>query len=64
MMSVPVATEQRMLTQTEFEVVQQTHNPAIAELAWDDLATAARRLRDYRDKARDVARQQRREMRG
>jgi hypothetical protein len=64
MMSVPVATEQRMLTQTEFEVVQQTHYPAIAELARDDLANAARRLRDYRDKARDVARQQRREMRG
>lgn len=63
-MSVPIATEQRMLTEAEFEVVKRTHYPAIAELSEAELADAARRLRDYRDKARDVARQQRREMRG
>jgi hypothetical protein len=64
LMSVPMATEQRMLTEAEFEVVKQTHYPAIAALPKDELANAARRLRDFRDKARDVARQQRREMRG
>ena len=63
-MSLPIATEQRMLTETEFELVQQTHYPEICNLSKDELAAAARRLRDYRDKARDVARQQRREMRG
>jgi hypothetical protein len=63
-MSLPIATEQRMLTETEFEVVKQTHYPEICSLSKDELAGAARRLRDYRNKARDVARQQRREMRG
>ena len=63
-MSMPIAMEQRMLTDAEFEVVKQTHYPAIAELAKNELADAARRLRDYRNKARDLARQQRREMRG
>jgi hypothetical protein len=63
-MSVPIATEERMLTAAEFEMVKQTHYPAIAELSRDELADAARRLRDYRDKARDVGHRQRREMRG
>jgi hypothetical protein len=53
-----------MLTEAELGVVRQSHYPAIAELAKDELVDAARRLRDYRNKARDVARQQRREMRG
>ncbi len=63
-MSVPIATEQRMLTEAEFEVVRSSHYPEICELSKEQLAEAARRLRDYRNKARDLARQQRREMRG
>ena len=63
-MSVPISTEKRMLTEAEFEAVERTHYPAICDLAKDDLADAARRLRDYRDKARDTARRQRREIRG
>jgi hypothetical protein len=63
-MSLPIATEQRMLTETEFEVVKQTHYPEICSLSKGELADAARRLRDYRNRARDVSRQQRREMRG
>lgn len=63
-MSVPMTTEQRMLTAAEFELVKQTHYPAIMELSEAELADAGRRLRDFRNKARDVARQQRREMRG
>jgi hypothetical protein len=63
-MSLPIATEQQMLTQPEFEVVRQSHYPEICSLSKDELAATVRRLRDYRDKARDVARQQRREMRG
>ena len=53
-----------MLTEAEFEVVRQTHYPAIMALSAGELADAGRRLRDFRDKARDRARQQRREMRG
>jgi hypothetical protein len=30
-MSIPISTEKRMLTPTEFEVVEQTHYPAIFE---------------------------------
>ncbi len=63
-MSFPVSTERRMLAEAEFEAVQPTHYPDICGLSWDELRTAARRLRDYRDKARDISRQQRREMRG
>lgn len=63
-MSVPIKTEQRMLTEAEFEVVKRTHYPDICTLSKDELAEAARRVRDYRNKARDVSRQQRREMRG
>ena len=63
-MSVPIATEQRMLSEPEFEVVKQTHYPAICGLSKDELAAAARRLRDYRRKARDTSHRQRREIRG
>ena len=63
-MSVPIATEKRMLTEAEFEVVSRTHHPDISNLSRDELAEAVRRLRDFRNKARDVSRQQRREMRG
>ena len=63
-MSVPTATEQRALSQPELELVQQTHYPEICELPAGALADAARRLREFRDKARDTARRQRRELRG
>jgi hypothetical protein len=63
-MSVPVSTEKRMLTANEFEVVEQTHYPAICRLSKEALADNLKLLRDYRNKARDRARQQRREMRG
>jgi hypothetical protein len=64
LMSVRSSTEQRMLTAAEFEVVKQTHYLVIAELSESEFVDAARRLRDYRKKARDLPRQQRREMRG
>ena len=63
-MSVPTSIEQRALSKGELELVQQTHYPAICELSSGALADAARRLRDFRDKARDTARRQRRELRG
>ena len=63
-MSIPISTEKRMLTATEFEIVEQTHYPAIFELPKDTLSDTVKLLRNYRNKARDRSRQQRREMRG
>jgi len=63
-MGIPVSTEKRMLAEAEFEVVQRTHYPVVCQLSRDELVEAVRRIRAYRDKARDVSRQQRREMRG
>ena len=63
-MSVPTSSEQRALSKDERDLVQQTHYPAICELSAGALGDAARRLRDYRSKARDTARRQRRELRG
>jgi hypothetical protein len=62
--SVAISDEKRMLTATEFDAVSKTHYPAISDLSRDELAQLLRLLRDYRDKARDTSRQQRREMRG
>jgi hypothetical protein len=63
-MSVPISTEKRVLTATEFEVVERTHYPAICGLSREALKGNLKLLREYRKKARDRARQQRREMRG
>lgn len=63
-MSVAIRDERRLLTEAEFETVQPTHYPDICRLSRDELVALAGRLRDYRNKARDIARQQRREMRG
>jgi hypothetical protein len=63
-MSLSKSAEKRLLTSDEFETVGRTHYPEIRELSRKDLTDLVRRLRDHRDKARDTARQQRREMRG
>ena len=63
-MGATVKAEKRILSSAEFDAVSRSHHPAIGELSQDELAELAKRLRDYRGKARDVARQQRREMRG
>lgn len=58
------ADEARRLTASEQEAVNKTLQPAIAELSRPDLQVLARRLREARDRARAIASQQRREMRG
>lgn len=63
-MGISVSDEKRILTQDEFEVVARTHHPAINELDRAQLGEVAKRLRTFRDKARDIANRQRREMRG
>ena len=56
--------EARLLTASEQEAVSLTQHPAIAGLSRRELQALARRLREARYRARDIARQQRREMRG
>lgn len=63
-MSVPRNTEKRMLTEAEFDAVEKTHYPTLGALGKEELAEIVRRIRAYRNKARDIAHQQRREMRG
>jgi hypothetical protein len=63
-MSVPVSTDKRMLTASEWDVAERTHDPAICGLSREAMTDSLKLLRDYRKKARDRAQQQRREMRG
>jgi hypothetical protein len=51
-MSVPIAAERRMLTEAEFEAVARAHYPDIFGQPKEELIGVARRLREYRDKAR------------
>ena len=63
-MSVPVSTEKRMFTASEFDVVERTHYPAICGLSREAMTDSLKLLCDYRKKARGRAQHQRREMRG
>lgn len=64
-MSDPTQTgESRLLSASEQEAVNLTQPPAIAGMSRQELQALAHRLRDARDRARDIARQQGREMRG
>ena len=56
--------EQRLLSRDEFQLAQQTRHPAIKSIGDSDLSSLTRRLREQRDRASDIARRQRREMRG
>lgn len=56
--------EQRLLSKDEQEFVAKSHHPEICTLSDADLSDLLTRLRDRRDRARDIAQQQRREMRG
>lgn len=63
-MSINIRTERRLLSQAELEAVEPTHYPRICTLSREELTALTRRLREFRDRARDISRQQRREMRG
>ena len=63
-MGVPVATERRVLTEAEFEAVARTRHPEVRGLPKEELIGLARRLRECRDEARDIARHRRRGRRG
>jgi hypothetical protein len=63
-MSIPCKTEQSVLSQDEFEFIRATHHPEIYALDGKELHALRVRLRTQRDKARTLARQKQREMRG
>jgi hypothetical protein len=63
-MSLPCKSERSQLSHEEFEMVRATHHPAIYELAPDELRAVKLRLQNHRDKARVLARQKQREVKG
>ena len=63
-MTVSRKDEARYLDKDERALVDSTHHPAITNLADKDLADLKKRVRERRDRARDIASRQRREMRG
>ena len=56
--------ERRLMSDEEFTLVEQTRYPVLGKLEDSALADLTRRLRERRDRARDIARRQRREVRG
>jgi hypothetical protein len=56
--------EARALSKDEAELVERTHHPEVRKLADAELAGLLRLVRDRRDRAQDLAKRRRREMRG
>ncbi|MGZ9107141.1 MAG: hypothetical protein ACXW3M_15340 [Rhodoplanes sp.] len=63
-MAQSTKSEQRFLSDEEIGFVSQSHHPALRDLTEDALQSLIKLLRDRRDRAGDIARRQRREMRG
>lgn len=63
-MSEPIATQRRILTSDEFEVVSRSHYPAICGLERPELIALAKSVRQFHDRVRDMARHRRRALRG
>ena len=63
-MSIPCKTERSQLSHEEFETIRVTHHPAIYDLTGEELRALKLRLREQRDRARTLARQRQREIRG
>lgn len=62
-MATPRKAERRILSADEFDVVQNTHHPALAKLDGPELDRVTTLLRERRDRAQDVLNRQRREIR-
>lgn len=56
--------EARALDAEERALVAKTHHPEVQDLPDAELAALVRQMRDRRDRAQDIARRRRREMRG
>jgi hypothetical protein len=56
--------ERRALSQDEHELIDRTHRPALTALKQDELSQLIALVRERRDRARDIAHRQRRQVRG
>jgi len=56
--------ERRLMSDEEFTLVEQTRYPVLGKLEEAALKDLTQRLRERRDRARDIAHRQRREVRG
>jgi hypothetical protein len=56
--------ERRLMSDEEFTLVEQTRYPVLGKLEEGALKDLTQRLRERRDRARDIAHRQRREVRG
>ncbi|MFN3869076.1 MAG: hypothetical protein ACK4MF_08430 [Hyphomicrobiaceae bacterium] len=63
-MAVSIKDEARLLTKEELELVANTRGPALAALSDKQIADLRKLLRERAERARDIANQQKREMRG
>lgn len=63
-MAISRKEEKRALDTEEFELVERTHHPQVADLSDKELRDLIKLVRDRRDRAKDVASRRRREMRG
>ncbi|MDZ4053790.1 MAG: hypothetical protein U1E24_11095 [Phenylobacterium sp.] len=63
-MAITRKEEARALSGDEQDLVSRTHHPEIQETSDEDLRDLTRLVRERRNKARDMAHQRRREMRG
>lgn len=63
-MSLSVKTERALMSHEEFELLSQTHYPALIALEDAAIAAAKKRIRDLHDKDRTFARSLRRGIRG
>ena len=62
-MDLSSATERRALSNVEFDLVRQSHHLAVRGLCRNQLGDLPRRVCEQRDRARDISRRQRRELR-
>lgn len=56
--------ERQLLSADEFALVEKTHHPVLASMSDKDLADLQKLVRERRDRAREIAARQRRELRG
>lgn len=63
-MSLSVKAERSLMAHDEFELLSQTHYPALIDLSDEDISKTRQRLRDLRDKERTFVRGMRRGQRG
>ncbi len=56
--------ERRLLSKDEFELIEQSHQPALSNLQIEELSHLIALVRERRDRARSLAHRQRRQVRG